>query len=75
MVLTRHEVLFKQQIDAEWTFMAYAGLWVEPLREDLEAFINRTQQNVTGEVRVKLFKGGLQIVGRSSPMSLYDQTL
>ena len=75
MVLTRHEVLFKQQIDTQWTFMVYAGLWVDPLREDLEAFINKTQENVTGEVRVKLFKGGLQVVGRSSPMSLYDQNL
>ena len=75
MVLTRHEVLFKQQIDAQWTFMVYAGLWVDPLRKDLEAFINKTQENVTGEVRVKLFKGGLQVVGRSSPMSLYDQNL
>jgi argininosuccinate synthase len=75
MVLTRHEVLFKQQIDAEWTFMVYAGLWMEPLREDLEAFISKTQENVKGEVRLKLFKGGLQVVGRSSPMSLYDQNL
>ena len=75
MVFTRHEALFKPQIDAEWTFMVYAGLWVDPLREDLEAFINKTQENVTGEVRVKLFKGGLQVVGRSSPMSLYDQKL
>lgn len=75
MVLTRHEVLFKQQIDAEWTFLAYAGLWMDPLREDLEAFINKTQENVCGEVRVKLYKGGLQVVGRSSPMSLYDKNL
>ena len=75
MVLTRHEVLFKQQIDAQWTFLAYAGLWMDPLREDLEAFVNKTQENVNGEVRVKLFKGGLQVVGRSSPMSLYDKNL
>ncbi|MCJ7560673.1 argininosuccinate synthase [Candidatus Bathyarchaeota archaeon] len=75
MVLTRHEVLFKQQIDAQWTFLAYTGLWMDPLREDLEAFINKTQENVHGEVRVKLYKGGLQVVGRSSPMSLYDQNL
>jgi argininosuccinate synthase len=75
MVLTRHEFLFKQQIDAQWTFLAYAGLWVDPLREDLDAFINKTQENVQGEVRVKLFKGGLQVVGRSSPMSLYDKNL
>jgi len=75
IILTRHEVLFKQQIDAQWTFLAYAGLWLDPLREDLEAFINRSQENVHGEVRVKLYKGGLQVVGRSSPMSLYDQNL
>ena len=75
MVLTRHEVLFKQQIDAQWTFLAYAGLWMDPLREDLEAFINKSQENVSGEVRLKLYKGSLQVVGRSSPMSLYDQNL
>ena len=75
MVLTRHEFLFKQQIDAQWTFLVYAGLWMDPLREDLEAFIDKTQENVSGEVRVKLYKGGLQVVGRSSPMSLYDQNL
>jgi len=75
MVMTRHEVLFKQQIDAQWTFLVYAGLWLDPLREDLEAFINKSQENVNGEVRVKLYKGGLHVVGRSSPMSLYDQNL
>jgi len=75
LVLTRHEVLFKQQIDVQWTFLAYTGLWMDPLREDLQAFINKTQENVHGEVRVKLYKGGLQVVGRSSPMSLYDQNL
>jgi len=75
MVLTRHEVLFKQQIDSQWTFLVYTGLWMDPLKEDLEAFINKTQENVHGEVRVKLYKGGLQVVGRLSPMSLYDQNL
>jgi argininosuccinate synthase len=75
MVLTRHEVLFKQQIDAQWTFLAYAGLWLDPLREDLDAFIAKSQENVSGEVRVKLYKGNAQIGGRSSPMSLYDQNL
>jgi len=75
MVLTRHEVLFKQQIDAQWTYLVYAGLWLDPLREDLAAFINKSQENVTGEVCMKLYKGGLQVVGRSSPMSLYDQNL
>ena len=75
MVMTRHEVLFKQQIDAEWVFLAYAGLWMDPLKEDLDAFINKSQENVTGQVRLKLYKGGLQVVGRSSPMSLYNKNL
>jgi len=75
MVMTRHEVLFKQQVDAEWVFLAYAGLWVDPLKDDLDAFINRSQENVTGEVKLKLYKGGLQVIGRSSPNSLYDKNL
>jgi len=75
MVLTRHEVLFKQQIDAQWAYLAYVGLWVDPLREDLDAFIDKTQENVTGEVKLKLYKGGMQVVGRSSPFSLYDKNL
>jgi len=75
MVLTRHEVLFKQQIDAQWTFLVYTGLWMDPLREDLEAFIDKTQERVCGEVKMKLYKGGFQVVGRSSPMSLYDINL
>jgi len=75
IVLTRHEVLFKQQIDAQWTFLAYTGLWMDPLRDDLDAFINKTQERVHGEVKMKLYKGGLQVVGRSSPMSLYDLNL
>lgn len=75
LVLTRHEIQFKQQVDAQWTFLAYAGLWTDPLREDLEAFITKTQENMNGEVRMKLYKGGLQVVGRSSPFSLYDKNL
>ncbi len=72
MVLTRHEVLFKQHIDAYWAYLVYAGLWMDPLKEDLDAFIDKTQEKVTGEVRVKLYKGSAQVVGRSSPYSLYD---
>ncbi len=75
MVMTRHEVLFKQQVDAQWVFLAYAGLWVDPLKDDLDAFINKSQENVTGEVKLKLFKGSLIVIGRSSPMSLYDKNL
>jgi argininosuccinate synthase len=75
MVLTRHEITFKQNVDSQWTFLAYAGLWYDPLRDDLEAFINKSQEKVDGKVRLKLFKGGLQVVGRSSEFSLYDKNL
>jgi argininosuccinate synthase len=50
-------------------------LWVDPLKDDLDAFINKSQENVTGEVRLKLFKGSMIVVGRSSPLSLYDKNL
>lgn len=75
LVLTRHEVLFKQHIDLEWAYLVYAGLWMDPLREDLDAFINKTQERVTGEVKVKLYKGYAKVVGRSSSYSLYDLSL
>jgi len=74
-VLTRHELSFKQQVDTQWTFLAYAGLWMDPLREDLEGFIDKTQKRVTGEVKLKLYKGSATIVSRSSPFSLYDSNL
>jgi len=75
MVLTRHEVFFKEQVDTQWAFLAYSGLWMDPLREDLEAFIEKTQKRVYGKVRVKLYKGNLRVVGRLSPLSLYDKDL
>jgi argininosuccinate synthase len=74
-VLTRHELSFKRLVDSEWATLVYTGLWMDPLREDLEAFIEETQRQVSGEVRLKLFKGGVQVVGRTSQMSLYDLNL
>lgn len=74
-VLTRHELQFKQQVEAQWTFLVYAGLWMEPLREDLDEFIDKTQERVTGEVKLKLYKGSATVVSRSSPLSLYDANL
>lgn len=72
LVLTRHEYSFKQQVDVLWANLVYTGLWMDPLKEDLDAFIDKTQERVCGRVKVKLYKGGLQVVGRSSPFSLYD---
>ena len=69
------ELAFKRTIDHKWGEMAYAGLWFDPLKEDLEAFIGKTQERVAGAVRLRLCKGGMAVIGRQSPYSLYDQDL
>ncbi len=75
LVLTKHELMFKQQVDILWGNLVYNGLWKDPLKNDLDAFINKTQERLCGDVRLKFFKGGYRIVGRSSPYSLYDASL
>jgi len=75
LVLTRHELAFKELVDREWTWLVYSGLWEDPLREDLESFIESCQSRVEGEVRLKLHRGSLRVVARSSPYSLYEHGL
>ncbi|HEY4699706.1 MAG TPA: argininosuccinate synthase [Nitrososphaerales archaeon] len=75
LVLTRNQINFKTIVEQQWTWLVYAGLWIEPLKIDLDKFLNSTQKYVTGKVRMKLFKGNLRVVGRSSPFSLYDKNL
>ena len=75
MVLTVHQMLTKREIDHKWTTVVYQGLWVDPLKKDLEAFINSSQENVTGWVTMKLFKGSAKPVKRGSEYSLYDYNL
>ncbi len=72
LVLTRHELDFKAQVEREWAWLIYSGLWLEPLRLALDRFISATQHRVTGSVRMKLYKGSMRVVGRSSPYSIYD---
>lgn len=75
-VLTRHENNFKEFIDQTWTQLVYNGLWMEPLRFDLQAFIDATQiPRVSGQVTLKLFKGGMRVVSRKSEYALYDLRL
>ena len=63
---------YKRQIEASWADLVYQGLWFGPLKQALDAFIDRTQASVNGSVRVKLHKGNATVVGRSSPSdSLY----
>lgn len=75
MVLTRHQKMFKYQVDNMWATVVYQGLWVDPFKQDLDAFIDSTQENVTGVVTMKLFKGSAKPVSRESPLSLYDYNL
>jgi len=73
LVLTRMELEEKRKIEATWAWLVYSGLWFEPLRRAVDAFIDCTQENVEGEVRIKLFKGEATVVGRRSGKSLYDE--
>ena len=75
MVLTKHELKFKSLVDAEWAWLAYSGLWQDPLKSDLDMFINATQMRVSGTVKLKMFKGNLRVVGRKSDYSLYSHDL
>lgn len=75
LVLTKHELRFKQMVDDQWSWLIYSGLWFDPLREDLDKFIEATQIRVTGKVRMKLQKGSAKVVGRKSKNSLYRQIL
>ncbi|HEY3268637.1 MAG TPA: argininosuccinate synthase [Armatimonadota bacterium] len=75
LVFTKEERAFKKLVDAQWADLAYAGLWLDPLKADLDAFIAKTQERVTGEVIVRLYKGSVTVVGRRSPFALYSEDL
>jgi argininosuccinate synthase len=75
LVSTRHQNLFKPQLENQWAFMAYAGLWQEPLMDDLNAYMDSANELVTGEITLKLYKGNVTPIKRSSPNALYDSEL
>jgi argininosuccinate synthase len=75
LVLTKHELRFKQMVDEQWSWLVYSGLWQDPLRSDLDIFIDATQKRVSGKVRLKMHKGSLRVVGRESKYSLYKNDL
>jgi len=75
LVGTIHQNLFKPQLDRQWAFLVYAGLWHEPLLGDLNAFMDRVNEQVTGSITLKLYKGSATPVARSSPNALYDPEL
>jgi argininosuccinate synthase len=75
LTLTRELQHFKTMIDQRLTEVIYDGLWFSPLADALRAFIDESQRYVTGEVRLRYYKGACAAVGRRSPHSLYDKTL
>jgi argininosuccinate synthase len=72
---TIHQNQFKPGLDQKWAYLVYAGLWWEPLRRDLEAYIDHVNRNVTGTIGLKLFKGSVRVVTRESPNAVYDAQL
>jgi argininosuccinate synthase len=75
LVGTIHQNRFKPALEEQWAFLVYAGLWYEPLREDLDAYMDAVNEHVTGAVTLKLFKGAVTPVARRSPNALYDAEL
>jgi argininosuccinate synthase len=71
LALTADVTHYKRGIEETYSQLVYNGLWYSPLKAALDAFIDKTQERVTGTVRLKLFKGNLTIVGRRSDYSLY----
>ncbi len=75
LVLDRELLHFKDIVALKYSELIYNGLWYSRLREALDKFIGDTQKNVTGDVRLKLYKGTCSVVGRSSKFSLYNEKL
>jgi argininosuccinate synthase len=75
LVLDRDTLHFKQAVSVRYAQLIYDGLWFSTLREALAGFVEETEKEVTGEVRIKLYKGKAEAVGRRSPRSLYRQDL
>ena len=75
LVGTIHQNQLKPTLDQRWAYLVYAGLWWEPARSDLDAYMDAVNAQVTGTVGVKLFKGSARAVTRSSPNAVYDASL
>lgn len=73
LTLDRETLHYKDRVALEYADLVYNGRWFTPLRQHLDRFVQSTQSSVTGEVRLKLFKGQAIVVGRRSPQSLYRE--
>jgi argininosuccinate synthase len=75
LVCTIHQNQFKAGLDRQWAYLVYAGLWWEPLRGDLDAYMESVNAYVSGTIGLELYKGTARVVTRSSPNAVYDQSL
>ncbi len=75
LVMDKETLHFKEMLAPKYAELVYNGAWFTPLREALDAFVNKTQENITGTVRFKLYKGNIITAGRKSPYSLYREEL
>jgi argininosuccinate synthase len=75
LVGTIHQNQLKPMLDQRWAFLVYGGLWWDPLRSDLDAYMDAANAQVSGKVGVKLYKGHARVVTRSSPYAVYDPQL
>ncbi len=75
LVGTIHQNQFKPGLDQKWGYLVYAGLWWEPLRTDLDAYMDAVNAQVSGTIGLKLYKGSVRVVTRSSPNAVYDADL
>ena len=75
LVGTIHQNQFKPRLDQQWAYLVYAGLWWEPLRTDIEAYMDMVNERVTGKIGLKLFKGHVRVVTRESAHAVYDAQL
>src|ERR1700756_1362899 len=72
LTMDREVMQLRDSLIPKYSSLVYNGFWFSPEREALQAFVNETQRNVTGVVRLKLYKGNIIVAGRKSPVSLYD---
>ncbi len=75
LVCTIHQNQFKGELDRRWAYLVYAGLWWEPLRADIDAYMESVNAQVTGTIGMKLYKGSARVVTRESPNAVYDPAL
>ncbi|MGP9724990.1 argininosuccinate synthase [Corynebacterium sp. AOP40-9SA-29] len=75
VTIERELARYKRGIDAEWSNQVYDGLWFSPLKRSLDAFVESTQEHVTGDIRLVLHNGSIVVNGRRSDSSLYDFNL